>query len=40
MCSVVFIIGIVVAIVGDYKAEIERDNERPETRNVSYTCII
>ena len=40
MCSGVIIIGIAVAIFGDYKAEIEEDNERPEARNVSlYMCI-
>ena len=34
MCSVVVVIGIAVAIFGDYKAVQVPDRERPITRNV------
>ena len=35
MCVVVVIVGVVVAIVGDYKATLVPDQEQPITRNVS-----
>lgn len=40
MCLVVVIIGVVVAIVADYKAVQVPDLERPITRNVRFSASV